>query len=270
VEQQQTPRERAHDLIHLLVPDWHPTTSQLLWVIRITIVSVLFLSIFELVGDYYSKTLWEVADLLIVPAAIAGGVAWFNHRQQNLQNEIENRRAEQDVLRSYLDLMGTMLTEQGLHKEPENSDARRLARARTLTTLDALGPERQRRVLRFLYETELIQTPQLHGSPVISLKFAIMEGIDLHRRRLLQGADLTQSNMTDADLAGANLTGTQLRGAKLTGANLTGAKLTGAKLTDADLTRADLGGAEGITHEDLERQAKSLKGATMPDGTVHS
>ena len=77
-----TPRERALDLIHLLVPDWHPTTSQVLWSVRITIVSFLFLSIFELVGDYYSKTLWEVADLLIVPAAIAGGVAWFNHRQK--------------------------------------------------------------------------------------------------------------------------------------------------------------------------------------------
>jgi hypothetical protein len=55
---ERTPRERALDLIHLLVPDWHPTTSQVLRSVRITIVSFLFLSIFELVGDYYSKTLW--------------------------------------------------------------------------------------------------------------------------------------------------------------------------------------------------------------------
>jgi hypothetical protein len=36
-------------------------------------------------------------------------------------------------------------------------------------------------------------------------------------------------------------------------------------LARTDLTRADLTGAEGVTKEQLE-QAKSLQGATMPNG----
>jgi hypothetical protein len=42
--------------------------------------------------------------------------------------------------------------------------------------------------------------------------------------------------------------------------------LSGADLSRADLSEADLGGAKGITNEQLEQQARSLKGATMPDG----
>jgi hypothetical protein len=45
-------------------------------------------------------------------------------------------------------------------------------------------------------------------------------------------------------------------------------------LSEADLSEADLSGAllfevKGITHEELERQAKSLEGALMPDGQNH-
>jgi hypothetical protein len=33
---------------------------------------------------------------------------------------------------------------------------------------------------------------------------------------------------------------------------------------------ANLEGATGVSLEELEKQAKSLKGATMPDGKIHS
>jgi uncharacterized protein YjbI with pentapeptide repeats len=53
----------------------------------------------------------------------------------------------------------------------------------------------------------------------------------------------------------------------LGGGDLRGANLSDADLTGADLTGADLEGAT-VTAEQLD-QAKTLKGATMPDGTVH-
>jgi hypothetical protein len=53
--------------------------------------------------------------------------------------------------------MGTLLLDRDLHGATEDSDVRRLARARTLVVLDALGPDRQNKVFRFLSETELIQ-----------------------------------------------------------------------------------------------------------------
>ncbi len=36
------------------------------------------------------------------------------------------------------------------------------------------------------------------------------------------------------------------------------------------LANADLEGAEGVNAEELEEQAKSLEGTTMPDGTEHN
>ena len=53
------------------------------------------------------------------------------------------------------------------------------------------------------------------------------------------------------------------------GANLSNASLNNADLSNADLSDADLSGAKGITNEELELQAASLKGATMPNGSKH-
>ncbi len=52
----------------------------------------------------------------------------------------------------------------------------------------------------------------------------------------------------------------------LIGADLRKADLFAAGLGDADLSLADLGGAQGVTGDQLEQQAKSLEGATMPNG----
>jgi len=60
--------------------------------------------------------------------------------------------------------------------------------------------------------------------------------------------------------------GAIFRKADLTGALLSGADLTNADLTGADLSEANLSGARGISDEELEQQAKSLEGATMPNG----
>jgi hypothetical protein len=98
----------------------------------------------------------------------------------------------------------------------------------------------------------------------------------------LSEADLRGANLGKADLSGANLHGADLRGANLREASLAGADLLGANLARADLSGADLNAANllqadlsGVVLEDAyvsnERlaQARSLKGATLPDGTKH-
>lgn len=84
---------------------------------------------------------------------------------------------------------------------------------------------------------------------------------------ILTEAKLTGSNLAKAYLNEANLTGADLEGANLSGAFLPEANLTRAKLTGADLSESNLKGV--VVNEKQLAKAKSLKGATMPDGTKH-
>lgn len=74
----------------------------------------------------------------------------------------------------------------------------------------------------------------------------------LPRGTSLQGAMLAGPNPSGADLMEASLYRADLRGAKLHQSDLSGANLSGEKVTAEQLA-----------------QAKSFKGATLPDGSVH-
>jgi uncharacterized protein YjbI with pentapeptide repeats len=274
--------------------------------------------------EFGGKTVWDWLQLLIVPimlSLITVAFTWQqNARQQHIEDkrtqqaqEIEDRRAQaerdlqeqraqQATLQAYLDQMGTLLLDRGLRNASEDSDVRRLARARTLVVLDALASDRQDRVFRFLEETELIQAAPPDRPPIVSLKYANLRDLELTGKQLLRNTDLTQAWLSGADLTEAHLEGTDLSGAHLGEADLTGAylmdaKLSGAYLYDTDLGGADLSGAdlsdaEGrfesgarmirtrldgadlsgadltkarVTEEQL-REAESLESATMPNG----
>jgi hypothetical protein len=96
VEPQKTPRERAENLMSLLVGDWRPTAQQVLWAIRIGII----LSLLVAIGYSYGITIWDWLKLLIVPVVIAGGGIWFNRQLQReksrdeLLNAITKSRVE--------------------------------------------------------------------------------------------------------------------------------------------------------------------------------
>ena len=77
----------------------------------------------------------------------------------------------------------------------------------------------------------------------------------------MNDADLTKTNLSDVDLTGADLTYANLSEAKLSGANL-----SEANLSEANLSGADLADVKGVTNEELEQEAKSLKGTIMPNG----
>jgi uncharacterized protein YjbI with pentapeptide repeats len=103
---------------------------------------------------------------------------------------------------------------------------------------------------------------------------ADLRGADLHEALLaladLRGADLTGANLVkaylvEAKLGWADLRGADLHEALLALADLRGADLTGADLRAAFLVGADLGEAT-VTNEQLN-DARSLAGATLPDGT---
>ena len=259
-----------------------------------------------LIGYRYGITLWDWIKLLIVPAVIAGGGLWFNAQQRDREQQIANARTQDEALQAYLDQMGQLLLdkERPLRQSKEGDEVRTLARARTLTLLSRLeGGEGKRSVLQFLYESGLIvrarnvldvRGADLRGADLLwaNLEGAILTGANLDRAWVdkadllwanLRGARLSEARLNEANLSHAilleaSVSGADLRGANLRGTFLRGADLaiseeikevtdlTGADLTGTDLKEANLYFAQGVTNEQLQQQAESLEGATMPDG----
>jgi hypothetical protein len=225
---------------------------------------------------FRGKTVWDwlpIVGAFLIPVVIVLGTWAITWQQGKLEQRrvLEERylageRARDEVLQTYLSEMGSLLLEEDLRDSERGSEVRTLARARTLMVLEMLDPERKSEAMQFLDEANLVHTtPSKPKVPVISL-----EGANLI------GTDLENANFTGAKLEGADLRGTDLRRADLTDGWLIYADLSGADLENADLSgvhlfvvdfrEANLRGAIGITNEELEQQAESLEGATMPNG----
>jgi hypothetical protein len=244
------------------------------------------------------KSGWEYLQLLsalAIPVVVAGATAWLTWQQSATQTQIEEQRAQGAALQAYLDQMSSLLLGKHLRASEEESEVRTLARARTLTVLGRLDPSYKTEVMLFLMEAYLVQVEKCCKEPVIDLNRAALSDLNLLYARLerahLNSADLSSANLrsadlayahleaahlTGADLSGADLSGADIDYADLSGADLSGVDLSGADLSDADLSSADLssadlssadlGGVKGVTKERLEAQARTLSGATMPDG----
>jgi hypothetical protein len=259
----------ARELVVVLLratflPGWQPTAGQaLVWALRGGVVLVAFV----FVASAVDKALWDWLGLLIVPGVLAIGGYLFNSSQNRATQRAADQRGQDEALQAYLDHMSDLLLEKGLRSPREGSgEARIMARARTVTLLSRLEPDRKTRVVLFLQEAGLIQggqqgIPGPEGQePIIWLFEANLAETSLTRTDL-EGADLHEADLSGADLSQASLSGANLWGAHLRGTDLNQAGLLGANLAEADLS-----GATGITNEDLERQAESLAGATMPNG----
>jgi Pentapeptide repeats (8 copies) len=219
------------------------------------------------------KTLYDWFQLAIIPVALAVGVWWLNRLQQQRDQQLAEKRAqverdaaekqaqtERDIaldnqqeaaLKAYIDNISELILKEHLNElTPERDKVRNVACVRTLTVLPRLDGWRKRTVLLFLYESGLIH----RDNSIVDLSGARLDGAGL------EGADLSR----------ADLSGTILQEANLRGARLDGADLRGAFLINAKMIKATLIGAIGFTNEELEDQAKSLKGATMPDGKKHA
>jgi hypothetical protein len=257
---------------------------------------------------FADKTLWEWLQLLgslTIPVVFAIAGFWFTSQQEKSGQVVEEQRAQDAALQAYLDQMGTLLLKEELRKSEEGSEVRTLARARTKTVLERLDSTRTAAVIEFLIEAELAQLIGLSGTNLsgTTLIGANLSGADLSGANLsgaylddadLSGAVLSKANLSDADLFGTDLFGADLSGADLNSsyvgdanlryANLRGADLRGAQLSNADLSEAFLDGADlsgaildganlsdakGVTEEQLENEARTLEGATMPDGSEH-
>jgi hypothetical protein len=249
-------------------------------------------------------------ELLVVPLVLLGIGLLFQIQQSEVEQRrleaaqhIEEQRAQDEALQTYLEQMGQMLLDKDrpLRQSKEGDEVQLLARARTVTILRRLDSARNRDILQFLREARLVPSNRydiqehivkldasnlseanLKGANLdsFSLQGTDLSGADLRDAYLawsflhnakLNGANLRGANLhgdpdqsgDDADLSDADLSDANLREADLSYDNLSSANLQGANLTDAVLRGANLSNAK-VTSEQLA-EAKSLEGATMPD-----
>lgn len=203
--------------------------------------------------SFHGKTLWDWLQLLIIPAVLAVGGYVFNltvsrnerdavTKRDQTERDIAQDNQREAAFQEYIDKMSELLLDRKLRESAEDDEVRKIARVRTLTVLSRLDRQHKRRVLQFLYESFLI-VKDMCIIDLIGANFS--------------NADLSQGVLFHANLNGANMRETDLRETDLLGADLTNANLSFANLCGANVTQEEL------------NKAKSLKGATMPDGSIH-
>jgi uncharacterized protein YjbI with pentapeptide repeats len=145
-------------------------------------------------------------------------------------------------------------------REANLSNARLLRAELTGANLDKANLSNTNLFFANLSEASLLEA---------NLSGANFWGADLSRARFC-GADLSNANLSDASLCQANFADLiikKMNGASFIDTRLGGADLSGANLSGANLSKANLCDAK-VTPEQLNT-ARSLQGATMPDGSIH-
>jgi len=235
---------------------------------------------------FETKTLWDWMELLVIPLVLAGGALFLQQSERSidrktaedrvmLERELVTDRQQEAALQAYLDRMTELLLKENL-RTTTNEEVRNVARMRTLTVLRGLDSKRKVIVVVFLFESGLIVQQASVDLSFCDLSLAELSETNLSKADL-GGVDLSGAKLCFADLSEACLSEAYLSEADLSGANLSKADLSVAYLGEADLSEADLSGAN-LSGTDLSKAkistdqlatAKSLKGATMPDGTIH-
>jgi uncharacterized protein YjbI with pentapeptide repeats len=266
-----------------LIIKQHPVAS-------ILIGLFIVLGVLVLVGGYKfnwgwtgfnspSKTLWDWLQLLgvlAVPVVVGFGAVWFTTQQGKVADAENKDNQRETALQAYIDKMSELLLHEKLRDSAEDDEVRKIARVRTLTILPGLDGNRKGSVIKFLYESGLIDKDKC----IITLLGADLSDANLPRANLnhtnLAGTTLTRANLSGAKFENANLMFANLSGADLSSAylgitNLLSANLTRANLSRAGLQLANLLGADlsGAIVTEQQLKEAGLEGATMPDGSIH-
>src|ERR687895_261994 len=169
---------------------------------------------------FQGKTLWDWMSFLIVPFVIVAAIAGLSYfesdrenkhaealrvaevkradtlleaenRRAQAQQEIETDRARQSVLQSYIQDMTTLLLDEGLAVSKPDSLIVHVARANTSSAIYQLDSGRNRILVRFLFDSNLLG----RADPVALLSGTDLSGTDL------SGTDLEGAYLRDTDLS---------------------------------------------------------------------
>jgi uncharacterized protein YjbI with pentapeptide repeats len=210
---------------------------------------------------------------------LLASVIWLHLQQTSLVSQLEQQQRatalqtahsqqQETLLINYINTISDLLVHDKLFTSATLDPARVAAQAQTLAVLKQLDPDYKGRLMGFLYTTRLINN---------DYRILDLTGADLHGAHLsgfdLRDTYLVGANLSAADLRGSNLSYATLSYVNLAAANLTGANLSGSEMHNVNLTGTNLSDAYMKDAFNLGTTqftaAKSLSGATMPNGTIH-
>ena len=195
------------------------------------------------------KTIWDFAELIVVPLSLALIAYLFSNRQRMDERELARAQREQDLRiadqrrqsdfenalnrdrEEALQLYLSVMTELLLDRDVKDRKVATIARARTMSLLPRLDGRRRAAVLGFLSATNLIGI----DAPVIDLSGAELSDMPAEGMHLA-GVNLARANLADSRLAHSSLRESNLSGSNLSGVDLTGADLFKTSFRTATLT----------------------------------
>src|SRR5262249_16860327 len=130
-----------------------------------------------------AKSLWDWLGLLAtlaIPIVVGFGAAWFTAQQGKVSSAENTDNQRENALQTYIDKISELLLEKNLRGSNSGDEIRKVARVRTVTMLFQLDNERKKSILRFLYESGLINK----NNSIIELR----------------GVDLIKADLGDANL----------------------------------------------------------------------
>lgn len=212
-----------------------------------------------------AKTVWDIAQLLIVPAMLVAIAIAFNASQSSRDEQREDARVAEDRTRAedvrheqnlqrYFDRISDLLLAHDLKRAREGSAVRDVARNVTLATLRTLDGPRKAQVVAFLSDAGLLRTLR-RGQDDASI--VSMNGADLSGADFRSVAHLEVTSLVATDLRGARFDRValgevafelaDLRGASFRDAEIAAVSFDGANLRRARFDRASIGTAPGGT-----------------------
>ncbi len=106
---------------------------------------------------FEGKTVWDVFDLLIIPATLAAVAIILEAFERKSDREIALENQRETILQNYFDAMTRLMLDKNLKGSGPHDEVREIARVKTLTVLKRLDGKRKGDLIRFLSETKLIQ-----------------------------------------------------------------------------------------------------------------
>jgi len=114
-----------------------------------------------------AKTLWDWLNLAIVPITLTIVAVLVSYAASTRERDLTSQQAQDALLQSYLDEMAGLILDHGLSGSSPPEPSTKIARSMTLSVLPSLDATRKALVLRFLYDSHLVDCKPARCEPSI-------------------------------------------------------------------------------------------------------